>query len=65
MKHVIKHVESMPEAIKDDPYRTVNVLDAAQWAVDAWKHDVKESTLAHFFHEVRCQETWSCDCSCS
>jgi len=35
IKHVIKHVESTPEVTKDDPYRTVNVLHAVQWAMDA------------------------------
>jgi len=30
MKHVIKHVGSTLEVTKDDSYRTVNVLHAAQ-----------------------------------
>jgi len=53
MKHVIKHVESTPEVVKDDPYRTVNVLHAARWAVDAWKHGVKPSTLVHCFQRSK------------
>ena len=32
-----------------DPYRTINVLHAARWVVDAWKHGFTASTLVHCF----------------
>ena len=32
---MIKHMESILKDIKDDLYGTVNVLQAAQWTVDA------------------------------
>ena len=37
------------DVIKDDHYRSVNVLHAVQWAVDAWKHGFKPSTLVYCF----------------
>jgi hypothetical protein len=50
MRFIVNFLDTQPE-FTGNVYSEINILHAARWAVDAWKHGVKPSTLENCFRK--------------